>query len=42
MLMIGDALRSRTERTEATEVAIAAVALNRMLVFERPNYIHVA
>ena len=40
--VIGDALRSRTDRTEATEVAIAAVALNRMLVFERPNYIHVA
>jgi Transposase DDE domain len=36
--VIGDALRSRTEQTEATEVAIAAAALNRMLAFGRPNY----
>ena len=32
---IGDALRSRTNITEATEVAIAATALNRMLAFGR-------
>jgi Transposase DDE domain len=35
--VIGDALRSRTDQTEATEVAIAAAALNRMLAFGRPN-----
>jgi hypothetical protein len=34
--VIGDALRSRTDRTEATEVALAAAALNRMLAFGRP------
>jgi hypothetical protein len=38
---IGDRLRSRTDRTEATEVAFAAV-LNRMLTFGRPNYIRTA
>jgi hypothetical protein len=36
--VIGDAPRSRTDATEATEVAIAAAALNRMLEFGRPNY----
>jgi hypothetical protein len=36
---IGDSLRSRTDETESTEVAIAARALNRMLEFGRPNYI---
>src|ERR1700677_4385679 len=35
--VIGDALRSRTDQTEATEVAIAAAALNRMLGLGRPN-----
>jgi hypothetical protein len=40
--VIGDALRSRTDQTEATEVAIAAVALNRMLAFGRPNYFRIA
>jgi hypothetical protein len=40
--VFGDALRSRNERTEATEVAIAAAALNRMLEFGRPNYVRVA
>ena len=39
--VIGDALRSRTGQTEATEVAIAAAALNRMLAFGRPNYIRI-
>jgi hypothetical protein len=29
--VIGAALRSRTDETEATEIAIAAAALNRML-----------
>jgi Transposase DDE domain len=40
--VIGDALRSRTDETEATEVAIAAAALNRMLEFERSNYVWIA
>ena len=40
--VIGDALRSRTDRTEVTEVAIAAAALNRMLEFGRPNYARIA
>jgi hypothetical protein len=35
--MIGDALRSRTDQTEATEVAVAVAALNRMLGLGRPN-----
>jgi len=39
--VIGDALRSRTDQTEATEVAIAAAALNRMLAFGRPNYVRI-
>jgi hypothetical protein len=37
--VIGAALRSRTDLTEATEVAIAAAALNRMLAFGRPNHV---
>jgi hypothetical protein len=40
--VIGDALRSRTDETEATEVAIAAAALTRMLEFGRPNYVRIA
>jgi hypothetical protein len=40
--VIGDALRSPTDQTEATEVAIAAAALNRMIEFGRPNYVRVA
>ena len=40
--VIGDALRSRTDQTEATEVALAAAALNRMLGFGRPNYVRIA
>jgi hypothetical protein len=40
--VIGDALRSRTDQTEATEVAIAASALNRMLALGRPNYVRMA
>ena len=39
--VIGDTLRSRTDRTEATEVAVAAAALNRMLGFGRPNYVRI-
>ena len=40
--VIGDPLRSRTDPTEATEVAIAAATLNRMLEFGRPNYVRIA
>jgi hypothetical protein len=40
--VIGDALRSRTDETEATEGAIAVAALNRMLEFGRPNYVRIA
>ena len=40
--VIGDTLRSRTDQTEATEVAIAAAALNRMLEFGRPNYVRIS
>ncbi|MBV8890716.1 MAG: transposase [Acidobacteria bacterium] len=36
--VIGDALRSRTDETEVTEVVIAAAGLNRMLEFGRPGY----
>ena len=37
--LIGDALRSRTRRRRATEVAIAVGALNRMLDLGRPEYV---
>jgi hypothetical protein len=37
--VIGDALRSRTEQRRATEIAIAASALNRMLELGRPKSI---
>jgi hypothetical protein len=40
--VIGDALRSRRDQTEATEVALAAADLNRMLGFGRPNYVRIA
>jgi hypothetical protein len=40
--MIGDALRSRTDRTEAIEVALAAAALNRVLALGRPSYVRIA
>jgi IS5 family transposase len=39
--VIGDTLRSRTGKTEATEVAIAAAALNRMLGLGRPSYVRI-
>jgi hypothetical protein len=35
--VIGDALRSRTDRRRATEIAIAVSALNRMLELGRPK-----
>jgi hypothetical protein len=40
--VIGDALRSRTDETEAIEVAIAARVLNQMLGFGHPNYVRIA
>jgi hypothetical protein len=40
--VIGAALRSRSDENEATEVAIAAAALNRMLAFGRPKYARIA
>jgi Transposase DDE domain len=40
--VIGDGLRSRTGRRQATEVAIAANVLNRMLDLGRPNHIRIA
>jgi hypothetical protein len=40
--VIGDGLRSRTDRRRATEVAIAAHVLNRMLKFGRPISVRVA
>jgi len=38
---IGDARRSHTDHTEATEVAIAALALNQMLEFGCPNRVRI-
>jgi hypothetical protein len=35
--VIGDALRSRTDRRHATDIAIAVHALNRMLELGRPR-----
>jgi hypothetical protein len=40
--VIGDGLRSRTDGRQATEVAIAAGALNRMLDLGRPEYVRIA
>ena len=37
--VIGDALRSRTEGPQTTEVAIAVASLNRMLKLGRPEYL---
>jgi hypothetical protein len=39
--VIGDGLRSQTDKSEATEVAIAAAALNRMLGLGRPKYVRI-
>jgi len=36
--MIGDGLRSRTDRRRATEIGITVDALNRMLELGRPEY----
>ncbi|HEV7372154.1 transposase, partial [Arenibaculum sp.] len=40
--VIGDGLRSQTNGRQATEVAIAADVLNRMLDLGRPEYIRIA
>jgi Transposase DDE domain len=40
--VIGDGLRSRTDGRQATEVAIAAGVLNRMLGLGRPEYVRIA
>jgi hypothetical protein len=37
--VIGDGLRSRTDERRATEVNVAAHALNRMLELGRPKYV---
>jgi hypothetical protein len=39
--VIGDALRSRTDRRRATEIAIAVQTLNRMLELGRPKSIRI-
>ena len=39
--VIGDGLRSRTEGRQASEVALAAGALNRMLELGRPEYVRI-
>jgi hypothetical protein len=40
--VIGDGLRSQTDGRQATEVAIAANVLNRMLELGCPDYVRVA
>ena len=40
--VIGDGLRSQTDRRQASEVAIAADVLNRMLELGRPKYVRIA
>ncbi len=40
--VIGDALRSRTNRRRGTEIAIAVQTLNRMLEFGRPKTVRIA
>ena len=39
--VIGDGLRSQTDGRQATEVAIAADVLSRMLDFGRPEYVRI-
>jgi hypothetical protein len=39
--VIGDGLRARTDERRATEMNVAAHALNRMLEFGRPNYVRI-
>ena len=40
--VIGDGLRSRTDRRRATEVGVAVHALNRMPELGRPSYVRIA
>ena len=40
--VIGDELRARKDACQATEVEVAAYALNRMLELGRPNYVRAA
>jgi hypothetical protein len=40
--VIGDGLRFQTDKRQATEVAIAADVLNRMLDLGRPEYVRIA
>jgi Transposase DDE domain len=40
--VVGGALRFRTDKQQATEVAIATDALNRMLELGRPEYVRIA
>jgi hypothetical protein len=40
--VIGEALRSHTDGRQATEIAIAVRALNRMLELGRPEYVRIA
>jgi hypothetical protein len=40
--VIGDALRSRTDAAQATEIAIAVEVLNRMPDFGRPKSVRIA
>lgn len=40
--VIGPALRFHTDEAQATEVAIAAAALNRMVDLGRPNSVRLA
>ena len=40
--VIGDGLHSRTDHRQATEVAVAVRALNRMLELGRPHYVRTA
>jgi hypothetical protein len=40
--VIGEGLRSQTDRRQASEVAIAADVLNRMLELGRPQYVRIA
>src|SRR5262249_2090237 len=40
--VIGHALRSQTDKRQATEVAIAVVILNRTLELGRPSYVRIA
>src|SRR6266478_4725080 len=39
--VIGHALRSQTEKRQATEVALAVDVLNRMLALGRPSYVRI-